>query len=81
MGSVAAWAREMLRAGNHETRSVLRYMMDYMRDQFAYQARDVEGTQEAHETLRLRSGTCRDYAWLMIEAARCLGLAARFVSG
>lgn len=33
------------------------------------------------ETLALRSGTCRDYAVLMMEAARSLGLAARFVSG
>ena len=68
IGSVAAWAREMLRAGNHETRPVLQHMVDYMRQQFVYQAREVEGTQEPHETLRLRSGTCRDYAWLMIEA-------------
>lgn len=71
----------MLLAGDHETRRVLQHMTDYMREQFAYQARDVEGTREAHETLRPRSGTCRDYAWLMIEAVRCLGLAARFVSG
>ncbi len=33
------------------------------------------------ETLRSRSGTCRDFAVLMIEAARSLGIAARFVSG
>jgi transglutaminase-like putative cysteine protease len=31
--------------------------------------------------LKLRSGTCRDFAVLMIEAVRALGLAARFVSG
>ena len=29
----------------------------------------------------MRSGTCRDYAVLMMDAARSLGLAARFVSG
>jgi len=80
-GSVAAWARSMLVAGNHETRPVLQHMVDYMQREFFYQVREMEGTQEPHETLRLRSGTCRDYAWLMIEAARCLGLAARFVSG
>ena len=33
------------------------------------------------ETLARASGTCRDFALLMMEAARALGLAARFVSG
>ena len=33
------------------------------------------------ETLRLGHGSCRDFAMLMIEAARSFGLAARFASG
>jgi transglutaminase-like putative cysteine protease len=37
--------------------------------------------QTPHETLDQRSGTCRDFATLMIEAIRQLGYAARFVSG
>jgi transglutaminase-like putative cysteine protease len=32
-------------------------------------------------TLQKNSGSCRDFATLFIEACRCLGLAARFVSG
>jgi transglutaminase-like putative cysteine protease len=39
------------------------------------------GIQDPLTTLRLRSGSCRDFAILMIEAVRSLGLAARFVSG
>jgi transglutaminase-like putative cysteine protease len=46
-----------------------------------YAARHEEGTQTAAETLALRSGTCRDFAVLMIEALRSLGVAARFVTG
>ena len=43
--------------------------------------RHEEGTQPPLQTLALGSGTCRDFALLMIEAVRRLGLAARFVSG
>jgi transglutaminase-like putative cysteine protease len=56
-------------------------MLDTFRDTFGYNARDAEGTQSPGETLRSKSGTCRDYAWLMIETLRRLGFATRFVSG
>jgi transglutaminase-like putative cysteine protease len=50
-------------------------------DDFAYQAREAEGVQTPAQTLRLSSGSCRDYAWLMVEALRHVGYAARFVTG
>src|SRR6202000_2985007 len=52
-----------------------------IREQLAYRARYEEGTQHPLDTLQSASGTCRDYALLMIEALRRIGIAARFVSG
>lgn len=52
-----------------------------IRKQIAYQRREVPGVQSPKETLRLKSGSCRDTAVLMMEAARSIGFAARFVSG
>jgi transglutaminase-like putative cysteine protease len=48
---------------------------------FRYQIRDEPGVQSPSQTLDKMSGSCRDFATLFIEACRCLGLGARFVSG
>ncbi len=52
-----------------------------IRRDISYIRRDEKGIQTPNETLRLRTGTCRDMAVLFIATVRQNGLAARFVSG
>jgi transglutaminase-like putative cysteine protease len=76
------WARRFVRGdGPTDTLAMLTEFATAIRRDFTYVARHEKGTQTPIETLQKRQGTCRDFAVLMIEAVRALGLAARFVSG
>lgn len=78
---VESWAHRFLEPGGTGTLAMLEAMNAAIHTEFTYLSREEEGTQSPAETLRLGSGACRDLALLMMEAARSLGLAARFVSG
>lgn len=79
---VDAWAHRFLNpAGPTRTMDMLVAMTQAIKAEFAYEVREKKGTNPPLLTLRTGRGACRDLALLLMEAARSLGLAARFISG
>lgn len=77
------WAASFVPRGHHGGGQLqaLIAMSHGIRSQLWYQERHEHGVQAPLETLDLGSGTCRDFAVLMMEAARSLGFGARFATG
>lgn len=81
-GVVARWARRFVGPSDRvDLAARLSEMTWAIHRSFQYATRLERGPQSPLETLELRRGSCRDFAVLMIDAVRSLGLAARFVSG
>ncbi len=81
-GKLIAWAHQFFRHdGPTGTRDLMGRMNQHINQNFRYETREEEGTQTPLQTLALGGGSCRDYALLMMEAMRRLGVATRFVSG
>lgn len=80
-GRLARWVEDFVMTRPTDTLSLLKDVSNGVFSQISYQSREREGTQSPIETLALRSGSCRDFAVLLAEAARTLGLGARIVSG
>jgi transglutaminase-like putative cysteine protease len=79
---VRRWMRRSLPAlGSTDPLEFLTRLAQLIHATFLYRRREAKGIQPPLETLRLGQGTCRDFALLMIEAARAMGFAARFASG
>jgi transglutaminase-like putative cysteine protease len=80
--NTAAWALQFLDADTKtSTMKILRSMTRGIREQFVYERRVEKGIQTPELTIDSKRGSCRDFAVLMMEAVRSLGIAARFVSG
>ncbi len=67
--------------GGMQTFALLVILNQSISREFRYRMREEAGVQSPAQTLNQRSGSCRDFATLLIEACRHLGLASRFVSG
>jgi transglutaminase-like putative cysteine protease len=80
--AVDRWARKFVTDRSRvPTYDLLAAMTCAIKRDFRYNTRAEKGVQDPALTLELGTGSCRDFAVLMIEAVRALGMAARFVSG
>jgi transglutaminase-like putative cysteine protease len=76
------WLQDLYQSGQViNTLDLLNNLNSHIYKSFRYDSRDALGVQMPNETLRLGSGTCRDFAVFMMEAARYWGFGARFVTG
>lgn len=81
-GRIRSWTTAFWQPGESiQTYSLLKRLAEHIHNTLAYTIREEPGVQCADLTLQLGSGSCRDFALLFMQAARSLGLAARFVSG
>jgi transglutaminase-like putative cysteine protease len=82
MDTIATWVGTLPAASIRRTAlETAQWLNQAVHDHLSYRRREEPGVQSPAATLRLGSGSCRDLATLAMEAARSLGLPARFVSG
>jgi transglutaminase-like putative cysteine protease len=74
-------AQEALMGSDQRVLMFLQQLVEIIQDRVKYTQRHIGPAWPAGRTLKERVGSCRDLALLMIEACRCVGLPARFVSG
>jgi YD repeat-containing protein len=80
-GVMVTWLRKHIGAVDEPVLTFVQRLNEVIHRDFSYAMRYAEGVQHPVETLHLGSGSCRDFAWLMVEALRRMGVAARFVTG
>ncbi|MHA7775401.1 transglutaminase family protein [Roseibium sp. M-1] len=76
-----AWLAAEISSAPDEVLAFLRLLSETVNDRLTYIRRERSGTQSAATTLKKGTGSCRDFAFLFMEAARRSGFAARFVTG
>jgi transglutaminase-like putative cysteine protease len=80
--AVQNWLMDIYKPGELiPTLDLLKALNTHIFKSFKYSRREEAGVQIPCRTLALGSGSCRDFAVFMMEAARHLGFAARFVTG
>ena len=79
--TVKAWLENFPIKKPDYAEDVARNLNEYIYDELRYIRREEKGVLTPAQTLERGGGSCRDLATLLLEAARSLGIAARFASG
>ena len=74
-------AQEALVGSGNNALSYIYQLIEIIQDRVKYTERHTGPAWPANRTLRERVGSCRDFAMLMAEASRAVGIPCRFVSG
>lgn len=74
-------AEELARATDRKLTRFLMTLCNRIYDGWKHIRRDEGPPWPPEQTFERQSGSCRDLAWLLVDACRAAGLAARFVSG
>lgn len=78
---MTAWVRDCIPKHRTDVEWVVRGLNRAIHDQIKYVRREEKGVLMPAQTIKRGVGSCRDFATLLLDAARSLGIAARFASG
>jgi transglutaminase-like putative cysteine protease len=80
-GALQKWLDEGLPRRSADAEGMLLELCALVCFRIAYRRRAEKGVQSPAQTLSSGTGSCRDMATLLMDAARALGIASRFASG
>jgi transglutaminase-like putative cysteine protease len=78
---VRKWVKQHCAKQPSDVEQVVGLLNRAIHEEIRYMRRDEKGVLTPAETLKRGIGSCRDFATLLLDAARSLGIAARFASG
>lgn len=79
--AVAKWLKARRVKRPRDVEAVVSQLNTCIHDHIRYVRREEMGVLTPAETIKRGVGSCRDFATLLLDAARSLGIAARFASG
>lgn len=80
-GAVQTWLARLPSELPRGAYAAVAKLNHFIHEQFPSKRREERGVLTPAQTIERGSGSCRDLATLLLEAARSLGIAARFASG